>query len=190
MARVTAPKLSDMTPEQQRVAEKVAARIGGIQGPYVPWLTEPVLCERILDLLDYLRDGTPLPARLRLLAGLLTVRHWRAAYAWSATAPLAIAAGLREPVLAAIERGDRPDFDEDGDRAVYDLVTELLGSRALGDETYRRALACLGEAALRDAVVTVGYFCVVSLTLLAYDVAPGGQPDPKAGTLAPQGVGR
>jgi 4-carboxymuconolactone decarboxylase len=188
MTRITAPKLSEMTPEQRRVAEKVAARIGGIQGPYVPWLTEPALCERILDLLDYLRDGTPLPARHRLLAGLLTVRHWRADYAWSATAPRAHAAGLRDAVVAAIERGDRPDFDDESDRVVYDLVSELLGSRALGDETYRRALACLGEAALRDAVVTVGYFCVVSLTLLAYDVAPGGLPDPKVGTLAPQDV--
>ena len=172
MARLKEPSRAEMAGEQRRIAEKVSASFGGLAGPYAVWIREPELAERLFDVVDYLRTRAPLPARLRLLATLLAVRHWRAAYAWSVNAPLALKAGLPARAIQAIEKGQTPRFDDATEHAVYVLATELLETRALSDASYQKAVGAIGERFVWEVAIVLGYFSTVSLTVNAFDVRP------------------
>jgi len=55
---------------------------------------------------------------------------------------------------------------------VRKIARELLESRSLGDATYKDAVALLGETGVADAVATTGFYSLVSMTLIAFDVDP------------------
>ena len=48
---------------------------------------------------------------------------------------------------------------------VYDFCAELLHARGVAEDTYRGAVAWLGERGVVDLVALVGYFTTVSLVL-------------------------
>jgi len=170
MSRLQDLAREDMTVAQLRLADRITAAFGTVAGPYKVLIHEPELTERLQDVLDYLRGSLALPPRLRLIATLVTLRHWRAAYAWAVNRPSALQEGLSEAVVDAIERGEAPLFDREDERAVYDASVELLESRKLSDATYRRALAVLGDKGLREIVVVLGFFAVIALVVNAYEV--------------------
>ncbi|HUI62577.1 MAG TPA: hypothetical protein VLX90_20280, partial [Steroidobacteraceae bacterium] len=63
--------------------------------------------------------------------------------------------------------------------AVYDLSTEMLNTRRVGDATYKRALDTFGMPMLVDLVAIVGYYCMVSVTLNTFEAPlPTGEPSP------------
>ena len=178
MARLQDLAREDMTAAQLRLADRITAAFGTVGGPYKVLIHEAELTERLQDVLDYLRNDLAVPARLRMLATMVVVRYWRAAYAWSVNRPNAIKEGLSEAVLDAIERGEVPHLDRAEDRAVYDASVELLETRALSDATYRRAVEILGEKYLREIVVILGFFAVIALCVNAFEVElrPGAMP--------------
>ena len=51
-------------------------------------------------------------------------------------------------------------------------MSELLASKVISDETYARASDTLGEESLVDLVVTVGFFSMVSMTLVSFGIDP------------------
>jgi 4-carboxymuconolactone decarboxylase len=162
----------DMSAAQREFAAALAASIGGVHGPYLAWIARPELGARIHHLLDYIRFESPLPRRLRMIATLVSVRHWGAAYAWGVQVPIAVASGLPLGVVEAIAAGRSPEFDDADDAVAYAVCSELLARRELSDETYRGAVERLGQELITELVATVGHFCIVSLTLLAFDVQP------------------
>jgi 4-carboxymuconolactone decarboxylase len=187
MARFTEKIVDRMTGEQRRVADTVTAAFGGLAGPYVVWIDEPDLAERLFRVVDYLRNAAPLPHRLRLIATLMAVRYWRAAYAWNVNAHQAELNGVPKSVTAAIERGETPEFDDAKDRAAYELCHELLETRALGEAGFAKAVAALGEQFVREIAITLGYFSTVALTVNAFKVLPA--PD-KMPSFARPGAAR
>jgi 4-carboxymuconolactone decarboxylase len=170
--RVRDLPLEEMSVEQRGFAAALESSIGGVHGPYLAWIERPELGARIHHLLDYIRFESPLPRRLRMIATLVSVKHWGAAYAWGVQAPIALASGLPRGIVEAIAAGRSPEFDDADDEAAYAVCSELLARRALSDETYRGALERLGQEHLTELVATVGHFCIVSLTLLAFDIQP------------------
>ncbi len=106
------------------------------------------------------------------LAALLVIRHWGARFAWVTNAKEAVGAGLGQKIVDAINHKVRPVLEKATDQLVYDLVTELLDTKGLGDETYRRAAGVLGETVLIDLVVTAGFYGMVCTTLVSFDVDP------------------
>jgi 4-carboxymuconolactone decarboxylase len=172
------------TVAQQDFAAVLESSVGGVHGPYLPWIERPELGARIHHLLDYIRFESPLPRRLRMIATLVCVRHWGAAYAWGVQVPLALAAGLPPAVVEAIAAGHRPEFADADDRAAYAVCSELLERRSLSDEVYRAAVERLGREVITELVATVGHFCIVSLTLLAFDVQPRHVVSPPLSTTA------
>jgi 4-carboxymuconolactone decarboxylase len=176
MARISVP--ASMSAEQNSVADRVKKSIGRPQigGPYSAWIHRPELCERILGLSDFFRDGTILPPKLRMIGVLMSVKHWGADYPWGAQAPRALEAGLSQATVAAIGEGRTPSFTDLDEEAAYQVASELLERRALSDATYRRALDRLGQDVLVELVAVVGHFSTVSLTAIAFDVQPAQPP--------------
>jgi 4-carboxymuconolactone decarboxylase len=88
-------------------------------------------------------------------------------------------AGVEEPIIQALAAGKRPEFANSDDQAVYDLCTEMLNTRRITDATYQRALDAFGMQTLVELVAIIGYYCMVSVTLNAFEAPlPPGEPSP------------
>lgn len=179
MPEITRKSLSEA---QRAVFDRISSGPHArVIGPFPAWLQSPELARRARDLSEFLRFQSSPSKRLAEIAILITGRHWRAEFEFYAHAELARKAGVEEPIIQALAAGKRPNFSEPADAIVYDLCTELLGSRRITDATYQRALDAFGLQTLVELVAIVGYYCMVSVTLNAFEAPlPPGEPSPFA----------
>lgn len=155
-----------MTPEQQRAVEEFKA-LRGVEpfGPFVDLLASPELMTRVSALGEYLRYRSALPPRASEFTILVTAAHWRQQYEWNIHAPIALEAGVPQPVLDALWAGIRPpDLGED-QRVLYELCTELHRARSVSPPVYERAVATLGSQATIDAIAICGYYALLAMVL-------------------------
>jgi 4-carboxymuconolactone decarboxylase len=168
-----------LTEAQRRVAQAIASgKRGGVRGPFHALLRSPELADRVQRLGAYLRYESALDPRLAELAILVTARHWGAQYEWHAHRPIAIGAGLAPEVADAIAAGLRPEALAHDEAAVYDFCRELHEGKGVGDATWERALARLGERGVVDLVGLCGYYALIAMVLNAARVPmpPGVEP--------------
>jgi 4-carboxymuconolactone decarboxylase len=171
MSRLPDLRYEDMSAEQQRVHDEIAAGPRGkVEGPLKVWLHAPKLATHAQKLGAHARFQSLLPPPLSELAILVTAATWRADFEWYAHARLAREAGIEDAVIEAIRRGEKPSLADPKARAVYAVSRELHRRRSLSDETYALAEAALGRAALVDLVGILGYYTLVSMTLNAFRV--------------------
>ena len=180
MPRLQNIPLPDMSPEQRRVHDAILSGPRGVvEGPLKVWLHSPQLADRAQALGAFCRYGTSLPARLSELAILMTGAFWRAGFEWHVHEKEARKAGLSEAVIEAIHAGEEPPFSESDEAAVFAVTQELLRTRAISDQTYRRAVGQIGERGIVDLVGVLGYYTLISMTIVAFQVpVPEGAPDP------------
>lgn len=179
MARIDPIPLDRMTPEQRRINDEIAATRGGgpAKGPFALWLRTPELAERADAFGSYLRHHTSVPQNLVELAVLVIARAWTAQYEWHAHIAAWRKLGLDADIAEAIRQRREPPLRSEEDKAVYAITTELLERRALGDATYARAVAVLGEQAVLDLVTIIGFYTLVAMVLVAFrvDIPDGGE---------------
>jgi 4-carboxymuconolactone decarboxylase len=53
---------------------------------------------------------------------------------------------------------------------VHAVTTELTVERKLSDATYKSAVAVLGEQTLLDLVTIIGFYTMVAVVLVSFDV--------------------
>ena len=162
-------KADELTPAQKAWAEMIAppprnAKI--TNPPYRAYVRNPDLAPRLSALSDYLRWHTSLPPRLSELAILITARQWTAQYEWFAHYPLALKAGLDPAVLSAISAGKRPENMKDDEAALYDLAIALYRDKQVPDAVYGAAREKFGERGIMDIIGIIGYYDLVSMTLI------------------------
>jgi 4-carboxymuconolactone decarboxylase len=171
MSRLPDLRYDEMTAEQQRVHDEIAAGPRGkVEGPLRVWLHAPKLATHAQKLGAHARFQSLLPAPLSELAILVTAATWQADFEWYAHARLAREAGIAESVIEAIRKGQEPSLPDARARAVYAVASEMHRTRALSDATYAAAEQALGRAALVDLVGILGYYTLVSMTLNAFEV--------------------
>ncbi len=175
MARLSMPLEADMTPAQRDVcAAVVAGRRGKIPAPMIAWLRNPELARRSQAVGELLRFETGLEPHLSELAILVCSRHWTSHHEWVAHKALALQAGLDPEIIAAIAARCEPTMPDSRHKIVYEVSSVLLAKGRLPPDVYARALACLGERTLVELVGILGYYCMVSLTLNAFELGlPG-----------------
>ncbi len=167
-------KAEELTPPQKAWADDIAvpprnAKFGN--PPYRAYIRSPDLARRLSALSDYLRWNTSLSPRLSELAILITAREWTAQYEWFAHYPLALKGGLDPKVADAIAAGKRPDTMKDDEAALYDLATALYRDRKVSDAAYKAALEKFGERGIMDIIGIIGYYDLVSMTLITMQAA-------------------
>lgn len=181
-AKSRLPALDPMalTPAQQRVHDAITAGPRGkVQGPLQVWLQSPELADKAQALGAFCRFGTSLPPRLSELAILVMGAHWQAGFEWAAHAPIAASAGLEPAAIEAVRRGETPVLADAPARVVHAFASELLTRRRVSDATYADAVAVLGQQAVVELVGILGYYTLISMTIVAFDVAlPDGTSDP------------
>jgi 4-carboxymuconolactone decarboxylase len=177
------PNLPDtaLTPAQ---AAAKAAIINGprgtFEGPFIPLLRSPDLMGRLEKVGEYLRFGSTLSARIREFAILIVAQIYREQTEWGIHKPIAIKAGLREPIIAAIAEGRRPADLHDDEQAVWDFLHELHNNRKVSNTTYDKTKTQFGEQAVIDLTALAGYY-----TLLAYVMNVAQTPPPPGADRIP-----
>jgi 4-carboxymuconolactone decarboxylase len=171
-----------LTAAQQKVHDAIASGPrGAVRGPLAVWLSSPELADKAQNLGAFCRYGTSLHPRLSELAILVTGAHWQAGYEWFAHAPIGIAAGLSAVAVEAIRRGEAPVGLAADERLVYAFAREMWNDRRVSDATYHATVAALGEQAVVELVGVLGYYALISMTIVTFDVPlPAGTPEPFA----------
>jgi 4-carboxymuconolactone decarboxylase len=185
MSRIPYLTVEELSEEQRRLAQKLAASRGGrLLGPGAFWLRNPALAEQADELRLLMERHTSLPRRLSELAILVANRHFSATYAWCRHALAATRAGLDQSVIDALGDRQEPIFSDTMEETVYRVSREILETTGLSATTFARGLDVLGPERLIELVAIVGYACMLSLAINTFE--PDLLPDDD-GSLAPAG---
>ena len=181
------PRLPDIIPEELTPAQRavfdriVAGPRGRVEGPLRVWLSSPDFAERAQNLGTFCRFGSSLPPRLSELAILVTGAYWQAGFEWYAHAPLAVSAGIDAGAVETIRTGGTPTFAKPDEAIVYTFSTELVTRRRVSPATYATAITELGEKSVVELVGLLGYYAMISMTIVAFEVpVPPGEREPFA----------
>ena len=171
MTRLSTLNKDQMTADQARVHDEiVAGPRGAIVGPFNALLRSPGLAAPAQEMGAYLRFESPVPAKLREFAILITARFWSAQFEWHYHAELALKEGLAESIVNAIAVRDHPSEMDDAETCIYEFCVELLERKEVVDATYAKAVDLLGETGVVELVGTVGYYGMVSVVLNTFRV--------------------
>ena len=159
MSRMPVLKRDEMDAEQQRVHDAILATTGRVgRGPSIGFAYSPGLWENHDRASAHHANCSLTPVQVRIVS-LMTVRHWNAAYPWSAQATAALAAGVDQAVIEAINAGEQPAFTDPADQVVHAVTRELLATGSLGDDFFAAAESTIGYRRLADVVGAIGHFC-------------------------------
>jgi len=162
--------LGALTPDAQKVYDRITAKRGKIGGPYVPLMHHPALAEHVADLGEYLRFGSTLPGDLRELAILITARHVAQPFEWVMHAPVALKEGLPAEIIEHIRsRGDLSTLPARYVRAAR-VVRHVLAREPVPQALQDEAEKEVGVTGVVELVVLAGYYQTIAAVLFAFDV--------------------
>lgn len=188
MSRLTPLTRTDLDDEQGEVWDALAESRGGgvglvapdgsLIGPFNAFVHAPKIGKRLSSLGGLLRFRTSLERRLSEVAICTVGAYWHAEFEFYAHAPMAVEHGVDEAVIDALRDGRTPEFARDDERLVYDIVTQLLTKHRVDPDTFAAGKELVGEKGLVELVSTVGYYCLISMTLNLFEV-PLPEREPK-----------
>ena len=180
---------SELSPEQRPLYEDMRKGIetsfkgftaidsnGALIGPWNPWLRFPKFGAPVWALVKALSSAPSLPRPVREIAILVTGARFHAAYEIYAHVLVAELRGLPDAKIATIVAGQRPSDLTREEGVAYDLAAALVAGGVLPELTYAQAVKQFGEQGMAEFISLVGLYCMVSVTLNAFDV-----PVPEAG---------
>ena len=181
--RLPAIPEAKLTPAQRALVDSIRSGPRGqatqIRGPFAVFLHSPEYGQRAQELGGYCRLKTKVPPRLSEFAILVTARLWRAQYEWFAHVPHAERAGVSTPTIKALRAGRVPKSLPKDERAVYDFIKELYRRKRVGDKTYARLQALLGDDGMVEFVGILGYYVLIAMSLNVFRMGPPqGEPLP------------
>ena len=177
-------QLPDPTPtldaEGRAIYQRLAGPRGGLHGMYLALMNNPVLADHIGALGTYLRFQGLLSDDVRELAILATARGLGVAYEWQQHAPIALAAGVPQAVVSALQAGD---FTASSMSALYldicGAARHVVAQESLPDALQQRLQQALGLKGVVELVVLCGFYRCIANVVTAFDVAlPNAGPPP------------
>jgi 4-carboxymuconolactone decarboxylase len=170
-------RTDQMTPDQRDAYKAmVDGPRGRLPGPYKVWVHNPKLLHAAAPLGQHFTPGeSALTEREREIAVVIITSKWRSAYPAAAHERRGKEVGLPAATVEAMMAGLPVSFPDGREQIVYELATTLAGERLVSQGLYERAVKILGHEGITDAVVLMGYYTAVSLTMNVYAV-PAGTP--------------
>jgi 4-carboxymuconolactone decarboxylase len=172
--------MAQMDARQRPLAEYILkfSRVG-LGGPYHLMLRSPGAAKPMLELLDYLRFHSSVPARLNEFAILIQARLWRSQMEWYGHYDSALRAGISAATLTELKANKRPVDMKPDEAAVYDFCAELYRRHAVSDATFGRLHQYLNDRQIVDLTLASGtYVSIASLLAMAEQNPPAGVPLP------------
>lgn len=143
--------------------------VKSIVGPYGVWVRAPAIGGPTQALGAAVRFAGGLPEPVKEAAICTVGAHYRSKFEFAAHERLAQMAGISQHHLDALREGRPAEFT--GQEAIaHRVAAELLESHGMSDETYAIAVAEFGTEGVIELVTTVGYYCLISLTLNAFEI--------------------
>ena len=171
MARLPPLNPAALSGGQKALYDKIkSGPRGRVGGPMEVLVCCPTAGDPLQELGGRLRFDGVLPGKLRELAILVAARFWSAQFEWHAHARIAGEEGLGEAVIAAIAEGTPPVLASPEETIVYAFCRELHESRAVGDDTYAKAVEVLGQEAVIELTILSGYYTAISMILNTFEV--------------------
>jgi 4-carboxymuconolactone decarboxylase len=167
------PKLlvEEMTPEQRKIHDIIAAPRGGvISGPYPAWVHFPELCTVIYKMLDILTTKSSLDKKTREIITMAVARVYGAQHIWCSHTAKAMACGLNEELLNDINNRCVCSFENDRDRIAFEIATTIASGHLLSQKIYDDAVAIFGLEAMIEISTYIGYYLMVGAVLNMFDV--------------------
>jgi len=176
MTRLDPLNEAALTADQRAVVEALRsgprARQGQLPlvGPFGVWVRSPTIGHAVQAMGAVARFNTALPERVKEIAICVVGAHYRAKFEFAAHSAMAIAAGVAPAAVEAIRTGRDPGFLDAADIASYRVASELLLQHRVSDATFADAKDRFGESGMIELVSVIGYYCLVSLTLNAFEI--------------------
>ena len=148
-----------------------------LTGPFDALLRTPGVGQHIERAGMAFRTDTVMSPAVRELSILVVAQAWGAEFEWWVHARIAAMQGVTAEAIDAIGHGRRPKLDDPEQAAAYEVARELVHDRGLSDATLEQARAALGERALVEVVMQVGFYQLVSGLLESF------QPPPPSGDV-------
>jgi 4-carboxymuconolactone decarboxylase len=171
MTRIAIVDRADMNAEQARVYHAAKESSGIVGGPYLAYIRLPKLFEACQGLRASLASG-PLSRREQQIVNLVVARHWNARYPWFAQVRGALAVGIEQGVIDAINARTPPSLPDARERTCFAVASELLANKGLSDKSYAAAEKTMGLESLVALVASIGSFSMTCLTAATFAVDP------------------
>lgn len=193
MSRLPIIQPQDFSPVQQRIFESITGgkrsavsstgspltAEGGLRGPFNALLYSPTIGDAVQRVGEAVRFEGMLPAQLREIAILTVAATWQAQYEWWAHERIARTEGLDAAIIDGIKAGVLPDSVTPEQQMIYEFAREVIDNHHVSDERYAAAVMMLGESAVVELVLLMGYYTLIAMTLNVFDVAvPEGETAP------------
>jgi 4-carboxymuconolactone decarboxylase len=163
-----------MTPAQAAAYRALIAERGGLPGPYKIWVHNPALAAAAAPLGAHFTPGkASLTEREREIAVLAILGQWRSAYPTAAHERRGKEVGLPGAVVEAMIANRPTAFEDAREQVIYEMATTLANQRLVPQGLYDRAVQVLGHERITDAIVLMGYYTCVALTMNFYAVPAG-----------------
>ena len=172
MPRLPEVSRDDLSPENQKIYDGIAASRGNVRGPFAALMHSPDVAGRAAHVGAYVRFETSLSKLVLELATLTVARHWDAQYEWAAHENQAREAGVREEAIAAIRDHQSPTGLTDEEAISVKFAQELLRDHKVSDATFNVAKDALGLQGVTDLTITVGYYSMISCVLNCMEMLP------------------
>jgi 4-carboxymuconolactone decarboxylase len=148
----------------------ISGPIKYLPGPFNPWMQIPSFGKLAAEMGERLRFHSVLPGKLRELAILTTGVHWKAEFEFWAHARVARAEGLPDSIIDALRAGTAVPYEDDLQRLVHTAANDLVATGRPRVNLAEQLADALGWPAVVELVALVGFYCMVSFTLNAFDV--------------------
>src|ERR1700681_4291609 len=171
------------TEAQKKAAEEITSGPRKeLVGPFIPLLRSPEFMSRLQKVGEYLRYNTKLGANISEFVILIAARQWTQQFEWDSHESLALKAGVKPEVIAAVAEGRRPVGMTTDEETAHDFCIELHHNRCVSDAAYARVVNRFGEQGVIDLIGLCGYYTLLGMVM---NVARTPLPDGKKLPLAP-----
>ncbi|HAQ44245.1 MAG TPA: hypothetical protein DCQ67_09750 [Acidimicrobiaceae bacterium] len=175
MSRLDIPKGDDLDEAQQALRDAVVGSRKGLgaevwgRGPFGVWQSAPNVGHPALDLGAAVRFRTGLSPDVREVAICTVGVHYKAKFEFAAHRAIGIEAGLDPEALDRLAAGENPGWVGDLELA-HRYTATLLADHRVSSELHDEMVGSFSNSGAVELVTTVGYYCLICLTLNAFEV--------------------
>jgi len=145
---------------------------GALEGPFNAWLLSPAIGSAMEHFGDAMRFACTIDPKWREIAILAVGTYWGSVYEQYAHEAVARQVGLTGDEIAMVRAGRTVKLRDPVQTLVAQFAWHLLEDQGrVDDEFYWRAVETLGEAAVFEITVLVGYYSMLALQLEVFKVS-------------------
>ncbi len=178
IGEIIMPRLTPITKREQVSGDALIAfdaiieSRGRINGPQSMHMYAPEVARWSTALSDSLRFNSGLSVHDTELATITAAREMDCEYIWAAHATAALKAGVRPEAIEIVANEESMDGLTKEEAVIVRYGREMLGDHKLSQEAFDAALDQFGEAKTIVLGALMGFYSMISCTLIATDMKP------------------